>query len=87
MIKELKYLFFILIISFFIFLTLRFYFSDSNKKNLFRSLKLNNDKVLNYSEKLIILNDNTNNIVEYLEKTNDKAKKDYNFWKLINNNE
>ncbi|MDA7573107.1 hypothetical protein N8745_02460 [Candidatus Pelagibacter sp.] len=87
MIKELKYLFFILIISFFIFLTLRFYFSDSNKKNLFRSLKLNNDKVLNYSEKLIILNDNTNNIVEYLEKTNDKDKKDYNFWKLINNNE
>ena len=26
----------------------------------------------------------TNNVVEYVEKTADKDKKDYNFWKLIN---
>ena len=30
--------------------------------------------------------DDTKDIVEYVEKKNDK-KKNYNFWKLINNNE
>jgi Na+/phosphate symporter len=87
MIKELKYLFFLIIIFFCIFFTLKFYFSDIHKKKLYRSLKFNNEKILSYSQKLVILGDNTNNIVEYLEKTKDKNKKNYNFWKLINNDE
>jgi hypothetical protein len=32
------------------------------------------------------LNNDTRDIVEYVEKKNDD-KKNYNFWKLINNNE
>ncbi len=87
MIKELKYLFFIITIFLFIFLNLKYYFSDENKKNSFRSFKQNNKKIINYSEKLIILKNDTNNIVEYIQKTTDKNKKDYNFWNLINNNE
>ena len=43
MIKELKYLFFILTIFVFIFLILKYYFSDNNKKNSYRSL-VNIDK-------------------------------------------
>ena len=40
-----------------------------------------------YSENVILLENDTINIVEYVEKTINKNKKNYNFWKLINNNE
>tara|TARA_B100000965_G_C18917834_1_gene467417 strand:+ start:130 stop:393 length:264 start_codon:yes stop_codon:yes gene_type:complete len=87
MIKELKYLFFILTIFLFLFLTLKYYFSDENKKKSFRSQSQNSKKIIEYSEKLILLKNDTNNIVKYVEKTIDKNKKNYNFWKLIYNNE
>jgi len=85
MIKELKYFFFILTILIFIFLSFKFYFSDDNKKKSYRSLKTNNEKIINFSQKLILLNSDTSNIVKYVEKTINKNKKNYNFWKLINN--
>jgi|TARA_B110000238_G_scaffold187814_1_gene218252 hypothetical protein len=87
MIKELKNLLFIFIILLFIFLTLKYYFSDTNKKNSYRSLKLIDDKIINFSQNLTLLNSDTVNVVEYVEKTIDKNKKNYNFWKLIKNNE
>ena len=85
MVKELKYLFYIFIISLFIYFSLKYYLSDDHKKKSFRLLKLNNEKVYNYSKNLILLSNNTNNIVKYVEKTFDENKKNYNFWKLINN--
>ena len=87
MLKELKYLFFLSIILLFSFLSLRYYFSDINKKNSYRSLKLVDQKIYNYSQNLILLKNDTTDIVEYVEKTINKNKKNYNFWKLINNNE
>ena len=83
MIKELKYLFYILIICIFFFLTLNFYFSDINKKNSYRSLKQVKEKIIDYSKKLILLEDDTQNVVEYVEMTINKDKKNYNFWELI----
>jgi len=87
MLKELKYLFFILMISLFFFLSFKYYFSDNNKKNSYRSFKEADEKIATYSKKLVLLNNDTNDVVEYLEKRIDKNKKSYNFWKLINNNE
>ncbi len=87
MLKELKNIFFILSISLFIFLTLKYYFSDNNKKNSYRSLVLIDQKIENFSHNVILLGDNTKNIIEYVEKTKDKNKKNYNFWKLLENNE
>tara|TARA_B110000971_G_scaffold58548_1_gene59716 strand:+ start:109 stop:372 length:264 start_codon:yes stop_codon:yes gene_type:complete len=87
MIKELKYFFFILTISLFVFLNLKYYFSDNNKKNSYRSLKKIDEKILNFSQNLILLGNNTNDIVEYTQKIQDNTKKNYNFWKLITNNE
>jgi len=87
MLKELKYLLFLFIILLFIFLSIRYYFSDDNKKNSYRSLELMDKRISNYSQNLILLEDDTSNIVEYIEKTINKNKKNYNFWKLINNNE
>tara|TARA_B100001093_G_C26001648_1_gene665928 strand:- start:196 stop:462 length:267 start_codon:yes stop_codon:yes gene_type:complete len=87
MFKELKYLFFLFIIISFLFFSLNYYFSDKNKKNSYRSLKLIDKKIHNYSQNVVLLKNNTNNIVEYIEKTIDKNKKNYNFWKLIIKNE
>ena len=75
MIKELKYLFFILTISLFIFFNLKYYFSDSNKKNSYRSLKQIDEKILDFSRNLILLENNTHDIVVYTEKTQDNKKK------------
>ena len=87
MLKELKYLLFITIIFLFIFLTTKYYFSDNNKRNSFRALNQVEKKIEDFSLNLILLKSDTEKIVEYVKKTTDKNKKNYNFWKLINNNE
>ena len=87
MLKELKYVLYLFVFSLFFFLTLKYYFSDRNKKYSYRSYKLVNEKIANYSQNVILLKSDTVDIVEYVEKTIDKNKKNYNFWKLINNNE
>ena len=87
MLKELKYLLFLFATILLIFLSLKYYFSDTNKKNSYRSYKQVNEKIANYSQNVILLKSDTVDIVEYVEKTIDKNKKSYNFWKLINNNE
>ena len=66
---------------------MKYYFSDNNKKNSYRSLKLMDEKIIEYSKNVILLKDDTAGIVEYVEKSINKNKKNYNFWKLINNNE
>ena len=64
-----------------------YYFSDENKKNSYRSTKLYNEKIIEYSKNLQILKSDTENIIEYVENTNHKDKKKYNFWELLFNNE
>ena len=87
MLKELKYFLFLFVIILFFFLSLKYYFSDDNKKNSYRSYQEVDEKITMYSKNIILLKNDTINIVEYVEKTIDKNKKNYNFWKLINNNE
>jgi hypothetical protein len=87
MLKEIKYLIFALIISLFIFFTVKYYFSDDNKKKSYRSLNYIDKKIEIYSKKLPILENDTKNIIEYVEQTNIKKKKKFNFWKLLENNE
>ena len=87
MIKELKFFFYILIIFLTFFLTLNYYSSDDNKKKSYRSFKLIDEKIIDHSKNLILLNDDTNEIVEYVKRSIDKDKKNYNFWKLITNND
>ena len=87
MLKELKYLLYLFVIILFFFISLKYYFSDDNKKNFYRSFKQVDEKIINYSQNIILLKSDTIDIVEYVEKTIDKNKKNYNFWKLINNNE
>ena len=87
MLKELKYLLYLFVILLFFFLSIRYYFSDNNKKKSYRSYKQVDKKITTYSQNIILLKNDTTDIVEYVEKTINKNKKNYNFWKLINNNE
>ena len=85
MLKEIKYLIFIIIISVFIFFTGRYYFSDENIKNSYRSYKNNDEKIKLYSENLPILENDTQDIIEYVKQTSKDKKKKFNFWKLLEN--
>ena len=87
MLKELKYFFYLLIIFIFFYLIIKFYFSDHNKKNSYRSLQQVESKIFTYTQDLTLLKNDTNNVVKYVEKTSDKNKKNYNFWKLKPNND
>ena len=85
MLKEIKYLIFIVVILVFIFFTGRYYFSDENLKNSYRSYKNNDEKIKLYSENLPILENDTQDIIEYVKQTNKDKKKKFNFWKLLEN--
>jgi len=87
MLKEIKYLIFVFVICLFLFLIGKFYFSDTNKKNSYRSLTNIDKKINTYTEKLPILEEDTINIIEYIERSNSKNKKKFNFWKLLETNE
>ena len=85
MLKEIKYLIFIIIISLFLFSTGRYYFSDENIKKSYRSYKNIDEKIKVYSKDLPILENDTQDIIEYAKQTNKKKKKKFNFWKLLEN--
>ena len=87
MIKEIKYLIFVIIIFVFLFFTARYYFSDKNKKNSYRSLTNINNKINLYAENLPTLENNTKNTIEYINESNTKKKKKYYFWELLNKND
>ena len=87
MFKEIKYFIFISIIFLFIFFTVKYYFSDINKKNSYRALSTINEKVNNYADKLPILDNDTQDIIEYVKQSDSKKKKKFNFWKLLETNE
>ncbi|MDC3010587.1 hypothetical protein OAY99_00600 [bacterium] len=87
MIKELRNFIFLFIIIIFIFFTTKYYFSDSYKKKSYRSLSNINKDIEIYSKKLPTLENDTNNIIEYVKNTQSKKKKKYNFWKLLEKDE
>ena len=83
MIKELKYVAYLFVIFFFIFFTLKYYFSDENKKNSYRSIQSIDKKNDVFVTKLSVLESDTENIIEYVENNVNQNKKTYHFWKLL----
>tara|TARA_Y100000768_G_scaffold172020_1_gene128724 strand:- start:2995 stop:3258 length:264 start_codon:yes stop_codon:yes gene_type:complete len=87
MLKEIRYLIFLLIIFLFFFITGKYYFSDDNKKKSYRSLNNIGGKIDVYSKKLPILENDTKNIIQYVENISENKKKKFNFWKLLESDE
>tara|TARA_Y100001958_G_C20759516_1_gene240262 strand:- start:113 stop:376 length:264 start_codon:yes stop_codon:yes gene_type:complete len=87
MLKETKHLIFLFIIFLFFFFIIKYYFSDANKKKSYRSLVNFENRILTYSKEIPILENNTQNIIEYVKNDKLKKKKKYYFWELLNRNE
>ena len=87
MLKELKNLFFIIVILLFIFFNIKFYLSDDNKKKNYRSLKSINTKLIEYSKNIPLLEGDTKNIIEFVTKKSNENNKTYHFWDLLKINE
>ena len=85
MLKEIKYLIFVIIIILFLFFTGKYYFSNENIKKSYRSYKNIDEKIKVYSKNLPLLKNDTENIIEYVKQTDKKKKKKFNFWKLLEN--
>ena len=83
MIKEIKYIFYLLSIIAFFSLNLKYYVSDNFSKKFYRSLNSYESKVSEFSKELEFLKNDTNNIIEYID--NSKTEKKFQFWKLLNN--
>ena len=86
MYREIKYLLFLLIISLFLFFVSKYYFSDKNIKKSYRLLNNIDSRNSIYAEKLPILDDDTQNIIEYVDQSKKKKKK-FNFWNLLEKDE
>ena len=87
MIRELKYFIFVLTIFIFFFVIGKYYFSDQNKKHIYRSINKMDQNIEKLSENLHILKSDTENIIEYMENDKTKEKKKYYFWELLLNND
>ena len=83
--KELKYFLYVVTIFGFIIFVGSYYFSDENIKNSHRLTKLYDKKINEYSDNLIILENDTDNIIEYVENIMTKDKTKYKFWELLKN--
>ena len=87
MLKEIKYIFYILTIFIFLFFTIKFYFSEKNIKNSYRSIDLIDDNIKQNQENIIVLKDDTKNIIEYIEENSDDKESEYKFWELLQKTE
>ena len=89
MFKEIKLAFYIITISLFLFLTSKYYFSDTNIKNYFRKINTIDQSIKIIGEKLIVLESDTENIIQDVDNNNDtnKKNKNFSFWELLNNND
>ncbi len=85
MLKELKYFIFFLVISFFIFFSINHYVSDYNKKKTFRQLSLIDSSLKKYENSIPLMINDTEYIVKYLNKNENKNMKKYSFWDLLKN--
>ena len=88
MLKEVKYVVYLLTIFFFIFFVIKFYVSENN-------IKWSNKVILQYQNildnkfiNLPIIKDDTNDIIEYTNEIEEfKNKKQRRFWDLLKTNE
>ncbi|MDA9724127.1 hypothetical protein N9U39_02375 [Candidatus Pelagibacter sp.] len=64
---------------------MRYYISDENKKNSYRSFNQIDKKLEISTKDLIILKSDTENIIDFVEYKNNKKTEKYSFWELLYN--
>ena len=88
MLKEVKYVVYLLTIFFFIFFVIKFYLSENNIKKSNKVLIQYQNKIDKKFNNLPIIKSDTNNIIEYTNEIEEfKNKKQRKFWDLLKTNE
>ena len=85
MIKEIKYFIYLLIIILFFFLSIKYYISSDFEKKFYRTINNQKEIINKYSNDLVVLQNDTNNIIEYIDNDKNKSEKSFEFWKLLDN--
>ncbi len=85
MIKEIKYFIYLLIIILFFFLSIKYYISNDFEKKFYRTINNQKEIINKYSNDLVVLQNDTNNIIEYIDNDKNKSEKSFEFWKLLDN--
>ena len=83
MVKEIKFLLYITVITLFFFFTIKYYLSDQFKKKVYRTHNNYELTINEYSNNLKILNSDTDNIIEYVDNKNNKLKKKISILEII----
>ena len=82
MIKEIKYFIYIFTIILFFFLTIKFYLSETNIKNTYRSINYKDENININNLDLKVLKNITVDIIEYVDNQLDDEE-EYKFWELL----
>ena len=85
MFRKVKNIFYIISFFIFVFFTTNFYFSEQNVRLINKSRSLYPNETNNNIQNLILLKNDTKNIIEYKSdiEVYKKKKKNYTFWDLI----
>mgnify|MGYP000076538390 CR=1 FL=1 len=88
MLKEVKYVVYLLTIFFFIFFDINYYLSENNIKRSNKVILQHQNELDNKFSDLPIIESDTNNIIEYTNEIEKfKNKKQRKFWDLFKTNE
>ena len=88
MLKEIKYVVYLLTIFFSIFFVIKFYISENNIKRTNRIILQYQNELDKKFNNLPIIKDDTNDIIEYTNEVEEfKNKKQRKFWDLLKTNE
>ena len=88
MLKEVKYVVYLLTIFFFIFFNINYYLSENNIKRSNKVILQHQNELDNKFSDLPIIKSDTNNIIEYTNEIEKfKNKKQRKFWDLFKTNE
>ena len=85
MFKRIKNIFYLVLFSIFIILTVTFYFSDLNIKKINKSRSVYQIQIEKDFKKLPLLKNDTKDIIDYSDDIEvfEKKRKKYKFWDLI----
>ena len=84
MIKEIKYLFYLIVLTVFVYLVVNYYFSDYNKKKSYRNISNFIDNLNSKNINVPLIKSDTKNIIEYTDKSDEFINTNQRkFWELV----
>ena len=84
MIKEIKYLFYLIVVAIFVYLVVNYYFSDYNEKKSYRNISNFLDNLNSKSINVPLIKSDTKNIIEYTDKSDEFINTNQRkFWELV----